>query len=171
MALQPEAAVEDFREALRLNPQSSQALHNIAHVLSEKLDRPEEALLVLDRAVKIDPSDQQALEGRAILRARAGQADLAEHDVELLSRLPIQPITDYQIGCVYALLCDADNIEDPLRTKAIVALARGLSRDASLVKTAQNDQDFDKIRHDKRFEELLEAHQTISQVTSKGGTR
>ena len=51
----PAAALEDFDQALALQPPSLSALQNKAHVLAEHLGRNRDALAVLDRLVERCP--------------------------------------------------------------------------------------------------------------------
>src|SRR5262249_57485947 len=62
----PKGALADFECALKLVPRSRAALQNKAHVLAEKLDRPEEAVAALDRALALYPDHVPALSRRAL---------------------------------------------------------------------------------------------------------
>jgi tetratricopeptide (TPR) repeat protein len=57
---QYEEAVAAYREILKTDPENVTALNNAAAILSEHLDRPEEALPYASRAVELAPDDPNA---------------------------------------------------------------------------------------------------------------
>src|SRR5262249_25533504 len=76
----PLGALDDFEEALKCNPASLDALRNKAAVLSETLNRVEEAIRVFDRIIAMYPRADLAWNGRGILLARLGRRDEAIRD-------------------------------------------------------------------------------------------
>ena len=92
VATDPAAALEDFEEALVLNPRSLAALHNIAHVHA-KAGRNEEALKALDRVVRHHPDFVSARVSRGVIQARLGRRDLAHKDVEEARRKYPRPLS------------------------------------------------------------------------------
>jgi len=102
-AADPETALRDFEEALRLNPNSREAAQNKAATLSEFLGRNEEAVEVLDELLKRFPTFVEARIGRAVLLARLGKRDLAHADVAVALRLDQSAATLYRAGCAYSL--------------------------------------------------------------------
>src|SRR5207244_3461020 len=77
----PRAALADFEQALKINPRYYPALQNKAHVLSEKLSRPDDALAVQNRLIDLYPGYTQGRIGRAVLLARQGKRAEAHADV------------------------------------------------------------------------------------------
>ncbi len=167
---QPELALEDFRQALALNPTSRMALHNIAHVQSEKLHDPQQAIEALNLALSIDDSDIMALAGRGVLQARLGQVDEALQDAERLLKMPIDAVTQYQVGCIFALAnqhAAAANDDygqrelSPLEKKALAAIATSLTRDWSLIELSTDDPDIASLRRSDEYQELLTVSRTM----------
>lgn len=101
-ATSPEGALADLEAALRLDPQSRKALQNKAHLLSEKLNRPFEAIETLDRMLELNPHDALALAGRAVLRSRLGERNAAHQDARDALKWDRSPQTCYQAACAYA---------------------------------------------------------------------
>jgi serine/threonine protein kinase/predicted Zn-dependent protease len=98
-----EGALSDFAAALKVNPNSRDALQNQANVLGELQGRLAEAVAALDRIVALWPEDASNRAARGVLRARLGRRAEAQADAEAAARLDPKPLALYQIGCVYAL--------------------------------------------------------------------
>src|SRR5262249_52867661 len=96
-------AVADFDEALKLNPRSFPALQNKAYVLSEKLNRPDDAMAVLGQAIELFPDELLARSGRAVLLARKGERAAALRDAEHCLQQAPGPDVLYQLAGVHAL--------------------------------------------------------------------
>jgi serine/threonine protein kinase/Flp pilus assembly protein TadD len=96
-------AVADFDEALKLNPRCFPALQNKAYVLSEKLNRPDDAIAVLGQAIELFPDELLARAGRAVLLARKGERAAALRDAEHCLKQGPGPDVLYQLAGVYAL--------------------------------------------------------------------
>jgi eukaryotic-like serine/threonine-protein kinase len=103
LSTDPAGALADFEQALRLNPTFHAALQNKAHVLSEHLRRPAEAVGVLDRLVEAYPGYVPARIGRAVLLARQGRRTEAIVDVRESLDRDRSPVTLYQAANVFAL--------------------------------------------------------------------
>src|SRR5262249_31208270 len=99
---QPERALEDLDEALRLNPDSLSAMRNKALVLSNMPGRLPEAISVLDEALSRFPESVLARTARGTLLARQGKRDLAVKDAEESLRLDSQPAIRYRVAGIYA---------------------------------------------------------------------
>ncbi|MDG3008080.1 protein kinase domain-containing protein [Paludisphaera mucosa] len=98
----PDGALEDFRQALRLDPRSLAALQNSAHVLSRTPERAEEAIRLLGRALEAFPDYVPARSGRGVLLARLGRREEALADAEGALSRDSSPATLYQLAGVYA---------------------------------------------------------------------
>jgi eukaryotic-like serine/threonine-protein kinase len=98
----PQGALADFEEALKLNPTFYIAMQNKASVLSD-IGKNDESIEVLNQLIELYPGYVNARIGRAVLLARQGRRDEALVDVhESLSR-DRSPATLYQVANVYAL--------------------------------------------------------------------
>ena len=123
---EPEGGLKDLQRAEELFGANPLILQPMAHVLSERLNRPDESVTVLDRLLKSKPRYQKALSGRAVLHARAGRWELAKRDVDTLLVMPERRghEINYQIACTYALMSP----EHPeLSQDAISWLARAVA--------------------------------------------
>ncbi|RMF44829.1 MAG: serine/threonine-protein kinase [Planctomycetota bacterium] len=105
MSSDPSAAAAALETALELNPDSVPALQNLAHLCAEKLDDAERALEALDRLLQIDAKNPARWSGRAVVRARGGDAQGALADLAQAAVLPVDnPLVAYQIACGYSLV-------------------------------------------------------------------
>lgn len=114
MGADPLAALADVEEALKLNPLSAPGLQLKAHLLSERLNRPDDGLRVLDQVVTAYPDAAVFRAGRGVMLARRGKYELARQDArDALLRDGKAPNL-YQVGCIYALT-SPDRREDRTR--------------------------------------------------------
>ena len=150
----PKGALADFRTALQWDPTSREAAQNAAHVQSEYLTQPREAIRTLDGLLRHWPHDCDAQLGRAVLHARLGNVSAALRDVATASEstpeLSGQHL--FQVGCVHALLAER---QAPSRTEALHWLERALKAGfgADLL---ERDADLALIRRDVAFRQLVE---------------
>ena len=98
----PQGALADLEQALRLDPRSRKALRNKAHLLAEHLDRPAEAIESLDRLLELHPRDASALAGRAVLSARLGRREDAHQNARHALSLDTSAAVCYQAACAFA---------------------------------------------------------------------
>ena len=147
----PKTALEDANEALKINPWSVFALQMKAAILSEKLNRPAEAIAVLDRAVELHPDYAPARAGRGVLLARAGNRDAAIRDAKDALRRDTRAPNLYQVGCIYALT--AKTHPDDKR-EALNLLWGGLKTGFAL-DIVDSDTDLDALRGDLEFKSLV----------------
>jgi serine/threonine protein kinase/Flp pilus assembly protein TadD len=77
---EPAGALADADEALKCNAFSVTALQLKAHLLGERLGRPDDALAVLNRAVELHPDHVPLRAGRGVELARRGKRDEALRD-------------------------------------------------------------------------------------------
>jgi serine/threonine protein kinase/tetratricopeptide (TPR) repeat protein len=96
----PAAALSDFSAVLRCDPRSPMAHYGMARLIRSR--DPAGALVHLDVALEADPDQMDALQLRALERARAGNRGALD-DVE---RLLHTPSTDrlYNAACALALI-------------------------------------------------------------------
>lgn len=145
-----EQALDCFRRASVWPGASITARQNIAHVLSERLGRTEEAIEELDNLLSERPGYLPALAGRAVLHARLGNSELALRDVQDCMNLNPNPETHYQIACVYSLL----STQSPsLKSTALSHLAIALQPVYGHQAVATDD-DLGPLKGDESFESM-----------------
>jgi tetratricopeptide (TPR) repeat protein len=147
----PRAALADFEQALALDPRNRDALHNKAHVLSERLGRTDEAVRALDEAVALYPDFVESRAGRGVLLARLGRREAAHRDAEEALARDAGPFITYQMAGVYALTSvqQPDDRREALRLLAS-ALHRGFGADL-----LERDDDLKPLRGDPEFRRLV----------------
>jgi eukaryotic-like serine/threonine-protein kinase len=135
----PPAALADFDKALAINPRYYPALQNKAHVLSEYLKKPQEALAVLDRVLELYPGYTKGRIGRAVLLARQGKR--AEANVYALTSRQEPRDRDRVIPLLAVALWggfgidevrrdpDFELVRDLLKLASLVEIVRDLQRD------------------------------------------
>jgi tetratricopeptide (TPR) repeat protein len=153
MATDPEAALADVNEALKLTPISMFGLQLKAHLLSERLGRPDEAIRSLDKAVEYFPEYAKAVAGRGVLLARAGRRAEAIRDAEVALLRDGKPPNLYQVGCIYALTAKSERAD---RLKAFELLWAAL-RTGFGIDMVDTDSDLDPIRKEPEFRRLVAA--------------
>jgi tetratricopeptide (TPR) repeat protein len=153
LAKDPKGALADFDEALKLNPRYFAALQNKAHVLSERLDRNDDALLVLDREVELYPDFMPGLLGRGVVRARLGKRAEALEDAKAALDRDRGPGTFYQVANIYAL---TSLLAPEDRETALINLSKAL-RNGYGADIVDTDSDFDAIRALPEFKQIVEA--------------
>ena len=163
MGVNPRAALDDFREALAVNPFSSEAWQNIAHIQSEYLDDLPASLNALNHALELHPSSRMGLAGRGVVHGRLGNVSEALQDAKRLSELRIDATTRYQVGCIYALCSSGD---ERLAELAIANLAQAFQADATLVGIASSDADLSAITKSAEFGKLIESASAINAMAN-----
>jgi serine/threonine protein kinase/Flp pilus assembly protein TadD len=155
----PEAALNDFDEALKCNPRYLPAMQNKGHVLSDCLKKNEAALEVMNHEVALYPDFVKGRIGRAVLLARLGKTKEAVEDAELCLQQSTDPATSYQAANIYAL---AKPLTIKERTRALDLLSLALLHGFGL-NEVDKDSDFDAIRKDAEFTRRVEAARALNQ--------
>jgi tetratricopeptide (TPR) repeat protein len=160
---EPQQALADFEQALKINPRSTAALQNQAHVLAEKLNRSADALAAMERAVASAPESGAARSGRGVLRARLGQRDVALRDAEDALLLDASAARQYQVACIYALTSVREPDDRPRALELLAAAVRqGYGLDL-----IDGDQDLDALRKLPAFRRLAEAARALRATNSR----
>jgi serine/threonine protein kinase/regulator of sirC expression with transglutaminase-like and TPR domain len=150
----PTAALKYVDQALDLSPLEVSALQLKAHLLSEKLDRPADAIKVLDRALEHYPEHVQCLAGRAVMKARGKDRTGAIADAQAALLLNARGANLAQIGCVYA---QTSRVEPADRFKAVELLSAAI-RDGFDPAFLADDPDLDPLRATDEFRALLKQY-------------
>jgi serine/threonine protein kinase/Flp pilus assembly protein TadD len=149
----PNRAIADFDEALKLNPRSLAALHNKAHVLGKYLKRTEDAVKTLDKAVQLYPDDARPLAGRGTYLARLGKRADALKYAELVLNIDPSPANLYQVAGIYALTSAKEPDDQREATRLLTsALKKGFG-----FEHLEIDHDLDPIRQSPAFRRVIEA--------------
>jgi serine/threonine protein kinase/regulator of sirC expression with transglutaminase-like and TPR domain len=153
-----QGALADFAAAVKANPKSLPGLQNQAHVLSERLHRPADALSLLDRVLAMQPDFAPALAGRAVLNARLGRRDAARADARRVEELaPNDGASLFRAACAFALAAQGPD-ED--YKEAFHLLMRSLRSGYGW--EGLRDDDLDALKADPRFQTFLKAGQELS---------
>jgi eukaryotic-like serine/threonine-protein kinase len=150
LATDPEAALADFNRAEEMCPRFVHALQNRAYVLAAKLNKPQEAILALERLLGYYPDNVPAHSYRALLLARTGKIDEAIAEAHNLMKKNGTAEFQYRAACVYAI---ATNKKPEMKGECLrlLAMALGNGYGHDLVNT---DHDLDAIRDRPEFKQL-----------------
>ncbi len=142
----PDAALDDIRQAVRLNPQYVTALRNQVYVL-EKLKRYADAAEVMERAVPLAPNDSVLTASRGLLYARLDQPEKAIKDVT--AALAKDRSTHVRMAAVtcYALLSK----DRPEWKAEAIKLLDELTKDGYELGNLRKDADFAALASDPDF--------------------
>ncbi|WP_235963347.1 protein kinase domain-containing protein [Tautonia rosea] len=145
----PGAARDDFERALKADPRSPRAHLGIAHVV--RAENPSEALEHLDTALATEPNLIDAVQLRALVRARLGMRS-AVADVDTLRRFPTAHRL-YNAASALAVLCETTS-DNSLKDDALALLRRAIDAgfDPSF---AASDPDLNCLRSMPAFQKLV----------------
>jgi tetratricopeptide (TPR) repeat protein len=150
-------ALDDFEQALKVNPRFLPAWQNKAHVLAN-LKKDAEALQAMDRAVQLHPDFVPARLGRGVLLARLGKRGAAHEEAQAALERDSSPATLYQAANVYALTARQDPQD---RLAALPLLRRALAGGFGL-DVIDQDSDMDPIRDHKDFRRIVQAARELA---------
>jgi tetratricopeptide (TPR) repeat protein len=154
----PEAALADIEAALRIDAISADALQLKAHVLSECLNKPNEAMAVLDRTVEAYPDSAITRVGRGVVLARQGKrAEAIRDGEEALIRDTKAPVM-YQAACIFALTARQEPAD---RFRALELLSSALRRGYGL-DIVDTDSDLDPLRKLPELEKIVAAAKELA---------
>jgi len=149
VAVDPKAALNELQTTEKLFGPQIPVLQSMAHVLSEHLQQQEQSLAALNRLLERRPNYQKALAGRAVLHARAGNAEASIADIRKLLETPPSLSGDlmFQVASAWSL-CSKNQPE--LRTQAWKWLTRAVvaGYGTALLDT---DPDLELLRDDPEF--------------------
>ncbi len=149
-----EAATELFERAAQLRPDDYQSVCHLGGIY-DGLGHKEEALAADRRAVEIaekhlslHPDDARALYLTAVSLCRLGDTDRSlDWAGRALAMDPNEPVTLYNVGCVYALQGESE--------QAVDCLQRAVDNGFGHKEWFENDSDLDSLREHPRFQSLL----------------
>jgi tetratricopeptide (TPR) repeat protein len=161
----PEAALECFLEASKLNPESVIPLYNQAMALAGIKGRMEDAIKVLDKTLSLYPEYVDARSLRGLYLARLGKRDLAVKDAEDVLRSDHRATTRYLIADIYAL-CSRSHPNDAVAAIANLAAA---FRGGNGLDDVKIDTDLDPIRSNPEFQKLCSSAQQLRTASRAAG--
>jgi tetratricopeptide (TPR) repeat protein len=140
-------AIESYDKALEINPDHDQTWNNRGSALG-KLERYQEAIESYDKALEIKPDKDQPWNNRGVILGKLGRYEeaIASYD-KALDIKPDYADAFYNKACCYALQKEVNLALENLET--------AINLDNQYQQMAKTDTDFDNIRHDSRFQEVL----------------
>ena len=149
MDLDPEQALADFHLAFKLDPERVSALTLGARTLSTRLNRTDEAIELLTKAIELKPEYETARADRSVLYAQLGRKEAALRDLSVALKPPNYDRTLYQATCTNALL------NRPRRAITLLAQAIQAGYKADRLAT---DPDLESIRDTADFRAISRAY-------------
>ncbi len=120
----PQQAISDFQNAIRLNPRSTGAWENCAAVYADKLNDLPKAIGCMDELVRIEPENSTHWASRGALHARADNREAALADAQAALKLSNTGETLYRVGSLFARLADKHPEDGAQAMTLILAAAR-----------------------------------------------
>lgn len=161
LSTNPEAALEDYRQALQLNPGSRAALLKIANVLADHLGKSDEALATIDQILETKGQDTDALASRAVLLARDNQRDTALNYVKKLLQTSKSPQALFQAACALSL---TSRTVDADASKALTLLAQAVQAEPAWLMRALSDPDLKPLRETVAFQEFIANSRKVARM-------
>lgn len=98
-----DAAEQQFRQSLALDPNNALTLNYLGYMLADHDQKLNEALQLIERAVKLDPENGAYLDSLGWVHYKLGQYELAEEALEkAIALMPKDPTVHDHLGEVYA---------------------------------------------------------------------
>lgn len=148
----PQSARRDFETVLKHDPRCAAAHYGLARLIRAQDRRA--AIAQLDLALQLDPNLVDALQLRALERARLGDP-AALDDVELLVKAPTAH-RFYNAACALALYADAK--ADPRPLDRAIGLLELAFKSGFPVAEAAADPDLEALRARPQFPALLQQY-------------
>jgi serine/threonine protein kinase/tetratricopeptide (TPR) repeat protein len=149
---EPQMALRDFQMATHLNPQSYAAWRNIAHIYAERLNRPEDALAVLNQLLEHSRQPMGDRVSRGVLSARLGKRPEAHEDARYALGHAPSAKELLQVACIYSLTSEPGNTDADV---ALDLLEQAVTREPRWLRVALSDPDLIKLRSHSAFHETV----------------
>jgi tetratricopeptide (TPR) repeat protein len=120
-----EDEVRLYREALALSPGDPTATNNLAWILSEGMNRADEALGLIDALIARAGRKPDVLDTRGVILSRAGKYDAAIKDLEESVAAEPSPVAYFHL----AVACRKAGLAEKSRKNLDLAVKAGLSPD------------------------------------------
>jgi len=144
---QYEQAIQNYNKALELKPDFPKALYNRG-IAYRYVGQYERAIQDYDKALELRPDYPEALVNRGLAYIHLGQYEQAIQDFNRAVELRADYATPrYNMACAYSVMNKPD--------EALKWLKEAIDLDEKCRNDAKSDSDFDNIRDDSRFKELI----------------
>jgi tetratricopeptide (TPR) repeat protein len=135
-------------KSIDVRPASSYLYALAGQVKSEYFKDHASSIVSYKSAIILEPNRSDFFSGMGLAYYRMSNMKDALSSFLMASELdPSDSVVKYNIACVYALLGKAD--------EALAALSEAVHLDPKLQQTAKNDRDFDSLRNNNKFSEIL----------------
>lgn len=151
-----------FDHALKIEPESQQAIQNRVAVLSQ-LNRDEEAAAAMAKLLTWEPNNKTYLLGRGLLLARGKKRAAALEDYARALPQIAEPIDHYQAARLFACMAE-EHPEDLL--EAAHHLRTTLARRPQFVLHLSRDPDLQRVAEEPEVREVIAAARTLVQSES-----
>jgi tetratricopeptide (TPR) repeat protein len=140
-------AIHCYDNAIRINSKNEKIWYNKGVVLGE-IKKYKEAIDCYNEAILIKPDYEFALYNKAIVLGKTGQYKESINYFNVVTRISADNGNAwYGIACIYSLKNDLAN--------SITYLKKSIKIDKNCKQMAIEDKDFDNIRDDPRFTEII----------------
>lgn len=167
VAEDPQGAIADFQQALRINPRSTMALQNIAAVYAEKLNDLDRAIEFQTELLAIQPENAAQLATRGVLYARNGDRERALNDA--VRALEIQSNFDifYRVAGIYA---QTSSVEKDDAKTAVRLLARAALENPFFVDSMfDDDVDLNPVRENPQVQLIMKNIRAMQRIAIPEG--
>ncbi len=142
-------AEENYRKAIELEPKDASIYNNLGNLLAKDENRLKEAEEIYRKSIKLNPSYAFAYNNLGALlskdKSRYSEAEKNYH--KAIELKPNYADTYYNLACLNSLSGN--------RNEALEYLTQAISIDTKFKSIAKKDSDFDSIRDDERFWEIV----------------
>jgi tetratricopeptide (TPR) repeat protein len=144
-----EEAIASYDKVLEIKPDKHEVWYNRGIALIN-IGRNEEAIASYDKVLEIKPDKHEAWYSRGVVLGNLARYEeaIASYD-KALEIKPAQEQVIYNKACAFALQGNIDLAIDNLGQAILLSLEE-------YREMAKTDSDFDSIRHDPRFQELIQ---------------
>lgn len=154
-------ALEQFRQAVQVDPQAKAAWQNQAVLLADDPATFDQALDAMSEVVKLEPNSAYTIANRGVLHARAGNCESAHSDGKQALTHDRSADTLYRVACIYSLT-SRTTPEDRDQALNYLGLAF-LENPRMVIKYLDEDPDLVPLASDPRFEDFKQAAKKLQQ--------
>jgi serine/threonine protein kinase len=162
----PNGALADLDQSLKINPRYQQALRNKIHVLGEKLDRTSDALATCDLFLSYYPDVLEVHAIRGIYLARLGHVAAASREADLcLNTFTPTAQMYFDISRLYSQLSRSEEGADhSFRDKAVQLLEHGVAVGFNQPQRLAVEKDLEPIKGFAGFKKVQELAVTLAAI-------